>query len=258
MLAFGQRRPRRRRARSRSRSRQGRRERLASSLARSACEADVHAARRPARGQHRVEDAVEPAAADQLRVPHRGLFGEAEPLRDGAAAAVADGGMDRHPMQPPDAEGVVDEGTDCGGRRPLPLVGRAEPVADRGRPVHPVDVVEAGDPGDLAVYQHRGLEAVAAGLLGARFGDELTGAGERLPGRPGHPPGELLAVLLDQRVDRLGVASASWSHGEAIARFRSGSERAAAQPPGTDRSPEHSAFSAKGGALRCRKVARGT
>ena len=114
--------------------------------------------------------------------------------------------------------------------------------------------VVTGDAGDLAVADDHRLEAVAALLLGARSGDELAGPGQRLLRRPRQPLGQPLAVGVDQRVDRLGVAALDRAQVEPLVDLEPHPGHSAA-PADISTFPQ---FRLKNSPIPCRKVTGGT
>jgi len=157
-------------------------------------------ARRPTTGEHRVDGLVCVAVADPLGLACDALLGEPETLRDRTAAGVIDGRTDLHPMKPPRSQRVINEPPYSACHDASPLRGCGQPVADAGRTVLPEHTVEAHHTDNPAILDDRGLEPVVARQLLASAPDEGRRVNERLPRRPRHPPRQMLAVGLDDRI----------------------------------------------------------
>ena len=123
---------------------------------------------------------------------------------DGAASPVADGAFDLDAVELQLAEGVVDEGA-AGARHDAAALERgAEPVADLGLAVGPVEAVEADLAGDAVAVDDLGRVALVVRELAAGAGHELFGVFEReVFGHPRQPLAEVFGVALDEGV-RLG------------------------------------------------------
>src|SRR2546423_6440926 len=189
----------------------------------------------PVGREHRVHGVVVEAAGNPHRLAQHALGGEAEALGERAAASVLDVQANLDAVQPPLGEGVIDDRVHGLGHRARALRSLIQPVADTGRPVGPVDAVEADHPHDPPALDDRRLKALFRGLLRVCPRDELARLRARLRLRPREPAREVRAVRLDQDVQLLGVAGFDRAqlattgelearHGRTISRA-SGSER---------------------------------
>jgi len=150
---------------------------------------------------------VEHPVADTLGLAQHPLLAKPEALGDRAAARVADGRLDRDPVEQPRAERVVDVGPDGGGHDAAPLVVAREPVADARLAVGPVDPVDADHPDDAPVgIDDRRLQPVVVGELLAGRPDERQDVLRLvLAADPRHPCAEVLAVGVDHREELVRV-----------------------------------------------------
>src|ERR1043165_6089700 len=127
--------------------------------------ADESIFRLPLAREHRVGDEVFEVVVHPLGLAVRALLREAEALGDAAAADVLDRAVDFDAVEAQLSEGVLDERAARARHQAAPLKVRAEPVADVGLAVRPVDVVVADAPRDAAAEEDERGEAHVFGVL---------------------------------------------------------------------------------------------
>src|SRR5262245_53882836 len=114
----------------------------------------------PVGGQHRVHDAVEPATLAQFRLAQGPLPAKAEASATGPAGQTPLGNPNLDSVQMPPAQRVVDERPHRRGHDSAALVLLAEPVAEAGRAVSPIDADAADNSRNRAPADDGSLKAV--------------------------------------------------------------------------------------------------
>src|SRR5687767_3125823 len=156
--------------------------------------------------ERRVGDEVFEVVVHPFGLPVRALYPEAEALGDAAAAVVVDRAEDFDAVQAQLAEGVLDQRAARACHDAVPLVVRAEPVADVGLAVRPVDVVVANAARDAPHVEDECGEALVVCVLPYLAAYELARILDRVAlAGPRHPRAQVREVVPDERRQLLGV-----------------------------------------------------
>ena len=122
----------------------------------------------PLVSQHRIHRPIAETSIDKFDLAMDTFEGESQAFGHGAAAFVLDVAIDLDPVQLPDLKKIVDQDSAAASDHAAALVWLGDPIADVGRAVGGVEVMETDRTDRLFINQNNGVEATVLGKFGKR------------------------------------------------------------------------------------------